>query len=152
MSWSAVPPDTLLDVEAVVAHWRARGLVVHRPQALAPSPDLYQPQTAFPLYPLGGQLNSSLVVRWVGARGKGRVHLGVAPSAAGNKARCVSVRRLPEVYMQAVGLPDLAERARAAVDAHLASAALPSGGGAGEQPPTVVLDLPCTLFAVRSLR
>ena len=68
VSWSPVPLDTLLDVEAVVAHWQARGLVVHHSPALGPSPDLSQPQAAFPLYPLGSLLNSSQVVRWVGAR------------------------------------------------------------------------------------
>ena len=69
VSWSPVSLDTILDVEAVVAYWGARRLVVHRTPALAPSPDLSQPQTAFQLYPLGSQLNSSLVVRWVRSRG-----------------------------------------------------------------------------------
>jgi hypothetical protein len=59
--------------------------------------------------------------------------------------------RLPDVYMKALDLPELVGQARAAVDAHIA-AAVHSGGSTGAQPHHLVLDLPCTLFAVRSLR
>lgn len=62
MHWSPVPLDTLLDVEAIIGRWAARGTVVHRTPALAPFPDLTQPEAAFPAYPLDG-LDPALMVR-----------------------------------------------------------------------------------------
>jgi hypothetical protein len=53
--------------------------------------------------------------------------------------------------MKAMDLTELVGQARAAVDANIA-AALHSGGGTGAQSHTVLLDMPCTLFAVRTLR
>ena len=67
MAWSPVPLETLLDMDAIIAYWRPRGMVVHRTPALRPFPDLTQPDLAYPLYPLGS-LDPNLVVRWVHAR------------------------------------------------------------------------------------
>ncbi|KAL4423672.1 hypothetical protein ABPG75_000973 [Micractinium tetrahymenae] len=63
--WSPVPLETLLDVDAIVAYWQPRGLVLHRTPSLRPFPDLTQPGAAFPQYPLGS-LDPNLVVRMEG--------------------------------------------------------------------------------------
>lgn len=63
--WSPVPLETLLDVEAIIRYWQPRGMVLHRTPSLRPFPDLTQPESAFPLYPLGS-LDPNLVVRMEG--------------------------------------------------------------------------------------
>jgi hypothetical protein len=62
VKWSPVPLDSLLDVDSVVAYWKARGLVVHRTPALTPFPDLTQPEIAFPEFAQSG-VDPALIAR-----------------------------------------------------------------------------------------
>ncbi|PSC70539.1 alternative oxidase [Micractinium conductrix] len=63
--WSPVPLETLLDVDAIMAYWAPRGLVLHRTPSLRPFPDLTQPEVAYPQYP-AGSIDPNLVVRMEG--------------------------------------------------------------------------------------
>ncbi|KAK9785429.1 hypothetical protein WJX73_009533 [Symbiochloris irregularis] len=52
VNWTAAPLESLLDVDSIINFWRGRGLPVHKTPSLASVPDLTQPETAFPLYPV----------------------------------------------------------------------------------------------------
>lgn len=153
VQWSPAPLGTLLDVDSIISRWASLGMVVseagrcgaqapsrqcsqslslvhispppplaapqvHRTPALRPFPDLTQPESAFPRYPLGG-LDPYLITS------------------------------LPGVYLQNLPLGELMERARLAVLGHATAirrhdplASLPY----------IVLDLPCSFFALQTIR
>lgn len=117
MAWSAAPLESLLDVDALVATWRARGVTLHRPPAIAPFPDLTRPATAFPAY------------------------AQPALDAASTRAR------LDGVYLAVHPMGTLVDRVRAAAVAAVAPT-LRADPDARVAP--VVIDLPCSFFAVRT--
>lgn len=100
VAWSPVPLETLLDVESIVAYWRPRGLVLHRTPSLRPFPDLTQPETAFPQYPLGS-LDPNLVVRQApgapctSGPGAARAHY-LAAQGTLERGTCLECRRATE--------------------------------------------------------
>jgi hypothetical protein len=96
--WSPVPLETLLDVDAIVAYWAPRGMVLHRTPSLRPFPDLTQPDVAYPQYPLGS-LDPNLVVRCGGGGGECCVGGGEGPAVQGLPA-CLLYTRPPRLALQ----------------------------------------------------
>uniref|UniRef100_A0A1D2A093 O-fucosyltransferase family protein n=1 Tax=Auxenochlorella protothecoides TaxID=3075 RepID=A0A1D2A093_AUXPR len=123
VQWAPVPLDSLLDVPALIAWWKARGIHVHETPALTPFPDLTQPGVAFPLYAQPG-VDPDLVVRVEGVYLKN---------------------------MELGELVDLAREAVVGRARERLLAARGSSGPPSAAVPYVVLDLPCSFFMLRTL-
>jgi hypothetical protein len=174
MAWYSAPPDTLLDVDATVEHWRVRGLLVHpvserRPAGRlpdgsrlpgrlsampwdppsSPAPEAPPPS---PPDPEVQALTNCTCEPWADPR----VVAAPLSSAFGGSRAVPATLDAGDgggggVYLAAQPLSELLGRARAAV-ANAARRLERGGGDAGQGRAVVVLSLPCTLFATSTRR
>mmetsp|Transcript_9294 Transcript_9294/g.27924 ORF Transcript_9294/g.27924 Transcript_9294/m.27924 type:complete len:628 (+) Transcript_9294:75-1958(+) len=121
VKWAFAPLDSLYDVDALVKTWKKRGVVVHKTPRIRQTPDLSQPQTAFPSYVVDG----------------GPVSVPDMLAA-----------RVHNVFGQNLDPPALVARARAAIlDTVQAALRLQPDMDI----PAVAVDLPCTFFMLNAV-
>ncbi|GAB4814797.1 hypothetical protein N2152v2_001843 [Parachlorella kessleri] len=126
VKWSPIPTEKILDVASIKAVCASLGIQVLEAPQLEPFPDITIPESAYPAYE--------------------RLPEGVTDRGA--------VTRLSGVYLKHRELWELEAMARSAVTnvtALLSAMQLGEGGrGRAGPPPVVVVDLPCTFFAINT--